>query len=435
MWSRTIYFRLYFPNTALGATTVYTMRHESLPQHARSPKNSLLLALSSLAVVVPVVAGFVFSGDHLLSWPELPDRHRTVVENPKPPAEPPPPAHDLTPPDDDSTSPPANPPSSTAADAAPRPMAIEAVANAIAKYWPPASAVHGSVTAFLANGAVRLVLIQGRDISPPPLDFWKATCDDPKARCVVLLPDGSTPPDARANLVPVVLDPKTSARMQSAAVAYVYDIGGKCVHAVSYRDLKRLQTEVHALLPALALAGAPVVSTIKPTINTTTTTGGERPVESSRPSLASLDSSLAPLFSTGRTSLLHIEPIRDARAHSKRVVLCFWATYCKACVAELDELGRLRAEYKDAVFVGLLDDSDMEDIRVLARKMVPDTFPTHYFLSDNVLQSKIFRSTTVPLPAFALFDSRGRLRDAFYGSLLADPKNHQRLMRHLQVEE
>jgi thiol-disulfide isomerase/thioredoxin len=396
-----------------------------------SAKNPLLIAVSTVAVAAPLIA-LIFAGDHFRSWPELP-KHATTT-SPAPPTNQPRspksgPLRTATP-----------PPSQQPADepAQPSPVELDTFAKAIEPFW-PAQDTHGSVKEFLADGTVRAIFVQGKDIASPPADLWARACDEPSARCVLILPATSLRPDSAQNLVVVAVDDQTSTTMQSANSVFVYDKHGRCVHAARYRDVANVPLLLHALLPAVALASAPTLLPIPASSRTSRGTGGTTPThprsERSEITLATLDAPVAPLFSAGRTTLLRTDPIREARAHSKRVVLCFWATYCKPCVAELGELARLRTEHSNVAFVGLLDDSDSDDIRAMARKMIPESFSNHYFLSDHLLQSRIFKTVSMPLPAFAVFDANGNLLDAFVGSLLADPHNHQRLMDQLHKPE
>lgn len=115
----------------------------------------------------------------------------------------------------------------------------------------------------------------------------------------------------------------------------------------------------------------------------------------------------------------------------KALILHFWATWCAPCMAEMKHIEALSEMYKDAVgIVNIADERTNESLdqtRLRLTKVVDkyDALKDQYILGEgSTLLRDIFGADTIPLPAFALFDRGGVLREAFAGSL-ADPGSDQ----------
>jgi thiol-disulfide isomerase/thioredoxin len=109
--------------------------------------------------------------------------------------------------------------------------------------------------------------------------------------------------------------------------------------------------------------------------------------------------------------------VRLADWSGKVVLLSFWATWCRPCVDELPDLGRLAAKYRDRGFVILAASLDEGQGRALAREMagkLPEGIEVVFgATTDDLLRYDLGDSVPVSL----LFGRDGTIADRRRGTI------------------
>jgi thiol-disulfide isomerase/thioredoxin len=144
---------------------------------------------------------------------------------------------------------------------------------------------------------------------------------------------------------------------------------------------------------------------------------------------------------------VHVFGLEDGRSVSmvgtthpgRPVLFTLWATWCEPCLKELPRLQRLATEKLHRVaFVGIAQDLNSRDNRQNVRAIVTSagvTFPQFLESDGLTVEERIFGHGVETLPAFALFDSRGKLVMRAVGSVL-NMENYRHLtaaLDHLEV--
>lgn len=115
---------------------------------------------------------------------------------------------------------------------------------------------------------------------------------------------------------------------------------------------------------------------------------------------AKKEAEVAPLFS-GKD--MNGETLSSADWQGKVVVLNFWFTGCTPCKAEIPDLNRLVAEFKDVVFVAVAI-NDAETLPAFLKK-----FPFHYRILPDPRQEIAQRFTVKLYPTHIVIDQKGNL--------------------------
>jgi len=99
--------------------------------------------------------------------------------------------------------------------------------------------------------------------------------------------------------------------------------------------------------------------------------------------------------------------------HGKVVLINFWATWCRECVAEIPSLNGLYAKFKDkgVVVLGVSIDRDNDDIRKSLKK-VPVAYPVLVDRDSEVFSEKY---TLIGLPTTVVIDRNGYIADKLIG--------------------
>lgn len=284
------------------------------------------------------------------------------------------------------------------------------------------------------------------NLPEPPGDAWNPPCDEVSVQCVFIGYQPDTHDSKRLQVPRLALDELLD---PTTPVVYVYTREGQQVWSATGPLLSQLpklfDTIVHvglAARPARSASSSTTHHSRSHPAQSASDTNVRLNVGSTRPqsaqsasdtnvrlNIGSIRMSVYPLYSKGAASLADIAPIKRAREEKKTVVLYFWATWCVPCRVEMPELARLQSAAPNTTFIGLLDDSDNEQVRTIVRSMTHDAIPLQYFMGDNsLIKQAIFSRAEIPLPAFAIFDTGGHLKDHFYGSIVADAKLKDRLL-------
>lgn len=130
-------------------------------------------------------------------------------------------------------------------------------------------------------------------------------------------------------------------------------------------------------------------------------------------------------------------PFRLERSglHHRPVLLTLWATWCEPCLRELPVLQRLSVGNASAVsFIGVAQDLNSAANRGAVRAVLAKSGVTYpqYLEEDGLsVEERIFGRGTATLPAFALFDDKGRILLRQLGAVTIQ-ENYDRLNAALQ---
>lgn len=107
----------------------------------------------------------------------------------------------------------------------------------------------------------------------------------------------------------------------------------------------------------------------------------------------------------------------------KGLLLIFWATWCKPCLAELPILEEVYQQNKEQVeFLGISQDLNTPTNQTVIHEIISNnkiSFRQYLEDSNGNLSSEIFSTKeNIDLPAFALFNKEGALSKIFCGSIL-----------------
>jgi thiol-disulfide isomerase/thioredoxin len=273
------------------------------------------------------------------------------------------------------------------------------------------------------------------NLPEPPGDAWNSPCDEVGVQCVFIGYQPDTHDSKRLQLPRLALDELLD---PATPVVYIYTREGQQVWSATDPLLGQF-SRLFDMIVHVGLTARPARSASSPITHSSRShsiqSAGGTSVQSAfdtnvRLNIGSMRMSVYPLYSKGKSSLADIAPIKRARVEKKAVVLYFWATWCAPCRVEMPELARLQSATLNVTFIGLLDDSDNEQVRTTVQSMTHDAIPLQYFMGDNsLIKRAIFSRGEIPLPAFAIFDSGGHLKDHFYGSIVADAKLKDRLVK------
>ncbi len=116
-----------------------------------------------------------------------------------------------------------------------------------------------------------------------------------------------------------------------------------------------------------------------------------------------------------------LDAIKDG-AKGNVLLLNFWASWCKPCVAEFPELVKLYKNYKDKgfelVFISLDDVSDIDKtVKPFLEKQGVD-FTTYYnkFAKPEDLIDYIDKNWQGGIPSTYIYDKDGTLKSGFLGA-------------------
>lgn len=100
------------------------------------------------------------------------------------------------------------------------------------------------------------------------------------------------------------------------------------------------------------------------------------------------------------------QQIRDIVSKSKLTLIDCWASWCKPCRAEIPELKKIYAEFKDKGF-NILGVSSDKETDAWKKALIADNTPWLHGLEDQKTLSELFDLKAIP--AYILVDNEGKL--------------------------
>ena len=111
--------------------------------------------------------------------------------------------------------------------------------------------------------------------------------------------------------------------------------------------------------------------------------------------------------------------VKEAVKKKRPVLLNFWGTWCLPCINEIPELAELSRRYPAVLFIGLIDDPNTPEKRKFVLELVSphSVLSLQYFTEDYAMFRQVTGMGDPNFPAFAVFDSDGKLVGTTVGTI------------------